>query len=87
MNFGSLGQNRISANRHSAPSWLLTISDPRIRLTIQAIHADPARSWTVETSAQIAGVSRSTFALRFKQKVGFNPFMSCAGECTMTLRD
>lgn len=58
---------------HGSPSWLLAISDPRIRLTIQAIHADPARSWTVESLAQIAGVSRSTFALRFKQKAGFTP--------------
>nr|WP_235862416.1 AraC family transcriptional regulator [Pseudomonas kilonensis] len=37
------------------------------------LHADPARSWTVENLAKIAGVSRSTFALRFKQKSGVTP--------------
>ncbi|MBY8972765.1 AraC family transcriptional regulator [Pseudomonas sp. P867] len=58
---------------NSAPSWLVAISDPRIGATIQAIHADPARSWTVENLAKIAGVSRSTFALRFKQKSGVPP--------------
>lgn len=58
---------------NSAPSWLVAISDPRIGATIQAIHADPARSWTVENLAKIAGVSRSTFALRFKQKSGVTP--------------
>lgn len=55
------------------PSWLLAISDPRIGVAIQAIHADPAHSWTVEDLAKIAGVSRSTLALRFKQKAGVAP--------------
>ena len=43
-----------------APSWLLAVSDPRA--AIQAIHADPARVWTVEALAEVAGVSRSTLA-------------------------
>jgi AraC-like DNA-binding protein len=58
---------------NGAPSWLVAISDPRIGAAIQAIHTDPARSWTVENLAKIAGVSRSTFALRFKQKSGVTP--------------
>lgn len=53
-----------------APGWLPAIADPRLGAAIQAIHADPARAWTVEALAAIAGVSRSTFALRFKQKSG-----------------
>ncbi|UHH10151.1 AraC family transcriptional regulator [Luteimonas fraxinea] len=58
---------------NSTPSWLLAISDPRIGAVIQAIHTDPARSWTVEELAKVAGVSRSTLALRFKQKAGIAP--------------
>ncbi|WP_081058495.1 AraC family transcriptional regulator [Burkholderia thailandensis] len=58
---------------NSTPSWLLAVSDPRIGATIQAIHADPARPWTVEDLANVAGVSRSTLALRFKQKAGVAP--------------
>lgn len=58
---------------NSTPSWLLAISDPRIGAAIQAIHADPAHVWTVEALAKIAGVSRSTLALRFKQKSGIAP--------------
>lgn len=57
----------------NTPSWLLAVSDPRIGAAIQAIHAEPARSWTVEALANVAGVSRSTFALRFKQKAGIAP--------------
>lgn len=57
----------------SIPSWLLAVSDPRIGTAIQAIHADPAHSWTVEDLAKVAGVSRSTFALHFKKKAGIAP--------------
>ncbi|WP_454690052.1 AraC family transcriptional regulator [Achromobacter aloeverae] len=57
----------------STPSWLLAVSDPRIGAAIQAIHADPAQRWTLEDLARVAGVSRSTLALRFKQKAGIAP--------------
>jgi AraC-like DNA-binding protein len=59
--------------RSDAPGWLLALSDPRIGSAIQAIHANPERRWTIEDLAGIVGVSRSTFALRFKQKVGTAP--------------
>ncbi|WP_256081955.1 AraC family transcriptional regulator [Massilia sp. YIM B04103] len=58
---------------NNTPGWLLAVSDRRIGAAIQAIHADPARAWTVAAMAHIAGVSRSTFALRFKQKAGVAP--------------
>lgn len=58
---------------NSTPSWLLALSDPRVGSVIQAIHADPARRWTVDDLAEVAGVSRSTLALRFKQKAGSGP--------------
>ncbi len=58
---------------NSTPSWLFAIFDPRIGAVIKAIHADPARPWMVEDLAKVAGVSRSTLALRFKQKAGITP--------------
>ena len=45
----------------------------RVGAAIQAIHADPARVWTVEALAEVAGVSRSTLALHFKRKAGIAP--------------
>jgi AraC-like DNA-binding protein len=59
--------------RSDAPGWLLALSDPRIGSAILAIHANPERRWTIEDLARIVGVSRSTFALRFKQKMGVAP--------------
>ncbi|WP_175717173.1 AraC family transcriptional regulator [Burkholderia anthina] len=54
-------------------SWLAALSEPRVSTVIQAIHSDPARRWTVEHLADVAGVSRSTLALRFKQVAGLPP--------------
>lgn len=57
----------------AAPGWLLALSEPRIGTVIQAIHADPGKRWTLEKLAELAGVSRSTLALRFKQVAGLPP--------------
>jgi AraC-like DNA-binding protein len=37
------------------------------------MHADPAHRWTLAELAGIAGMSRSTFAQRFKEVVGASP--------------
>jgi AraC-like DNA-binding protein len=53
--------------------WMFALADKRLGAAIGAIHADPARRWTLQALAERAGMSRSTFALRFKQKVGESP--------------
>ena len=40
---------------------------------IGAMHGDPAHGWTLAELAARAGMSRSTFALKFKQTVGKSP--------------
>jgi AraC-like DNA-binding protein len=40
---------------------------------ITSIHDEPAHDWTVEELGQRAGMSRSIFALRFKETVGVSP--------------
>ncbi|MGR4897394.1 AraC family transcriptional regulator [Stenotrophomonas sp. LARHCG68] len=57
----------------TTPSWLSALSEPRIGTVIQAIHSDPSKRWTLESLAKVAGVSRSTLALRFKQVAGLPP--------------
>jgi AraC-like DNA-binding protein len=37
------------------------------------MHADLAHSWTVQSLANVAGMSRTAFAVRFKELVGTTP--------------
>ncbi len=50
--------------------WFLALTDRQISPAIAAMHAEPARHWTLEELARIAGVSRTVFAQRFKALVG-----------------
>lgn len=52
---------------------LAGLSDPRLARAINALHADPARAWTLETLARTAGMSRARFAVRFREIVGTTP--------------
>lgn len=53
--------------------WLFALADPQISAAIRAIHEEPARRWTLEELAKRAGMSRSTFALKFKATAGESP--------------
>lgn len=54
-------------------AWLAGIGDARVGRVLAAIHGDPARGWTTEEWASIAGLSRSAFVERFKRVVGDTP--------------
>lgn len=53
--------------------WLSGAIDPRINQAMSAMHADPARSWSVAELASLANLSRSAFAERFGTIVGQSP--------------
>ena len=42
--------------------WFLALADRQISPAINAIHAQPARRWTLEELAREAGISRTVFA-------------------------
>jgi len=50
--------------------WLFALADRQMSAVITAMHAEPGRKWTLEALARVAGMSRSSFALRFKETVG-----------------
>jgi AraC-like DNA-binding protein len=53
--------------------WLFALADKHMSSAINAMHADPAHRWTLQELARRAAMSRSTFALRFKETVGTSP--------------
>jgi AraC-like DNA-binding protein len=55
------------------PSWLRALTDPTIAAVLAAMHADPARPWTLASLADQAAVSRATLARRFPALVGQTP--------------
>jgi AraC-like DNA-binding protein len=53
--------------------WFFALADKQLSRAITAMHADPARRWTLRDLGAQAGMSRSVFALRFKEVVGEAP--------------
>lgn len=53
--------------------WLAALADPQLSAAIGAMHSDPAFAWTVQELALRAGMSRSTFAERFRDRLGETP--------------
>lgn len=55
------------------PGWLRAIFHPQIGAALREFHANVADPWTVESLAFAAGMSRSAFAVRFKQLLRKSP--------------
>lgn len=52
---------------------LAGLADPRLNKALSALHAEPARAWTLEAMAAVAGMSRARFAAHFARHVGVPP--------------
>lgn len=49
------------------------LGHPQLRRALVAIHDAPAKPWSVESLAEVAGMSRSVFANKFRDSVGETP--------------
>lgn len=65
--------NRTQSLRPHSGGWLNAIGDAQIGEAMAAIHAKPHEEWTVATLAQHVGMSRSSFAAKFKELTGTSP--------------
>ncbi|PZG17723.1 AraC family transcriptional regulator [Nonomuraea aridisoli] len=63
----------------AATGWLAGLADPVVAPALRAVHGRPAHPWTVAQLADVAAVSRSTLAARFKQAVGQGPLEYLTG--------
>ncbi|WP_285104599.1 AraC family transcriptional regulator [Promicromonospora sp. MEB111] len=65
---------RAHAGRTDRPTgWLGALNEDGIGAALRAVHADVARSWTLQELADISHMSRSAFAQAFKSHVGVPP--------------
>ncbi|WP_315783128.1 MULTISPECIES: AraC family transcriptional regulator [unclassified Bradyrhizobium] len=52
---------------------LAGLADPRLAKALTAIHESPARPWTLDDLADLAGMSRTRFADLFRTRIGRTP--------------
>ncbi len=70
---------RIWAERESAEAGIAAaLAEPRIARSLAAIHASPARPWTLAGLAREAGLSRTAFAERFQRRMSLTPMQYVA---------
>jgi AraC-like DNA-binding protein len=53
--------------------WLFALADKQMSAAITSMHEAPAHCWTLQELAERVGMSRSSFALKFKATVGTSP--------------
>jgi AraC-like DNA-binding protein len=53
--------------------WLSALADKHMSIAITSMHNDPGHPWTLQSLAERVGMSRSVFALRFREIVGTTP--------------
>ena len=53
--------------------WLFALADKQLSAALTCMHDDPGHPWTLQSLAVRIGMSRSSFALRFKETVGTSP--------------
>jgi AraC-like DNA-binding protein len=63
----------LSDASHGGVGWLFALADKQMGAAIAALHEEPGHRWTLQELAARVGMSRSTFAQRFKDTVGESP--------------
>jgi AraC-like DNA-binding protein len=53
--------------------WLFALADRQMSAAIACMHDNPGHPWTLQKLAERVGMSRSVFALKFKERVGATP--------------
>ena len=63
----------LAEQANGSVGWLFALADKQISAAMSCIHNEPARRWTLQQLAEQAGMSRSSFAVKFKEAVGSSP--------------
>lgn len=63
----------LTSRPQQATGLFHALSDPRIARSLVAMHSKPAHPWTLEILADLAGMSRTSFANSFKEVMQIAP--------------
>ena len=66
------GAKRADGAKREA-GWLFALADKQMSAALVCMHDDPGHPWTLRKLAERVGMSRSIFALKFKETVGATP--------------
>ncbi len=64
---------REQGNQPCSKNPLLLLFDPVLRSAAEAIHFESRKPWTIEALADLSGLSRTSFAVRFQELTGTSP--------------
>jgi AraC family transcriptional regulator, alkane utilization regulator len=70
---------QLSCATDARHGWLAGLNDPQVGKALTLLHAEPARSWTVEELAKRVALSRAGLAKRFVDLVGETPMQYLTG--------
>jgi len=71
--FVSIVRSHLLGESKGSKGWLRGLGDPGVARSLLAMHQDPSAEWTVGSLAQLAGMSRTAFAMRFASLVEETP--------------
>jgi AraC-like DNA-binding protein len=63
----------LSEETNRGVGWLHALADKQMSAAIGAMHENPSHRWSLQELAERVGMSRSSFAERFKETVGASP--------------
>lgn len=61
------------SSAHATTGWLAAAADARLAPVLTAMHAEPARRWTLAGLARLANLSRTAFFERFQRRLEQTP--------------
>ncbi|MCC2618123.1 AraC family transcriptional regulator [Aestuariibacter halophilus] len=63
----------LEQQKDQLPGWIGALEDSRIAKAIERVHQSPDIHWTLDKLAREVGMSRTSFAVQFKQLIGHSP--------------
>lgn len=71
--FVQILRSHIGSMDAGASGWLRAMAEPRVASALRLMHAEPGRDWQLGELARAVGMSRTSFALRFRTVAGMAP--------------